>query len=88
MEIFYGTDVRDVENLALDVLFQLTFILSRREEGVRFRRKIKLICSECYKMGPRQSRDAIIIKGSQIHEHLTFALSDLQLFHLYVFQTN
>jgi hypothetical protein len=75
MEFFYGTDDRDVESLALDVLFQLTtFIPSRREEGVRFRRKMKLICSERYKMGPSQSRDAVIIKGSQIHGHFGLCL--------------
>ena len=72
---FYGTDDRDVESLALDILFQLTtFIPSRREEGVRFRRKIKLICSERYKMCPSQSRNAVIIKGSQIHEHFGLCL--------------
>jgi hypothetical protein len=71
----YGTDDIDVGNLTLDVLFQLTaFIPSRREEGVRFRRKMKLICSERYKMGPSQSRDAVIIKGSQIHEHFALCL--------------
>jgi len=72
---FCGTDDRDVESLTLDVLFQLTaFIPSRREEGVRFRRKMKLICSERYKMGPSQTRDAVIIKGSQIHEHFGLCL--------------